>query len=103
MRMITNDDMLYITSKEEYNMRSIKRITALMLVICITLSLSVTAFAQEPSEVDIRVEDAFVDVSCFTDEALTYPPISQTLFESLCVLFSISSCAWSCLFAWREW
>ena len=53
-------------------MRSIKRITALMLVICITLSLSVTAFAQEPSEVDIRVEDAFVDVSCFTDEALTY-------------------------------
>lgn len=53
-------------------MRNIKRITSLMLVICITLSLSVTAFAQESPEVDIRVEDAFVDVSCFTDEALTY-------------------------------
>ena len=72
MRIIADDDRLYIISKGEYNTRNIKRITSLMLVICITLSLSVTAFAQESPEVDIRVEDAFVDVSCLTDEALTY-------------------------------
>lgn len=49
-----------------------KKFTAILLVLSMTLSLSVTAFAQETQEIDIRVEDAYVDVSCFSDEALTY-------------------------------
>lgn len=53
-------------------MSIIKKMTALVLALCITLSLSVTAFAQETQEINIRVENAFVDVSCFSEEALTY-------------------------------
>lgn len=53
-------------------MSILKRITALMLVLCMSVLLSATAFALEVSEPDVRVEDAVVDVSCFTDEALTY-------------------------------